>query len=883
MEESKDENMQPAMEDEIRDLARVYTSQSHATGELFPITPDSAIDPNCDKFDARKWAKAFYNLRNQDTPLRTSGVAFKNLNVHGFGTPTDFQKTVGNIALDAVSMLKKLAGRKDQRIDILQGVEGVVHAGEMLAVLGPPGSGCSTLLKTIAGDTYGFHLDEHSTINYQGITPDDMKTIFRGEAIYTAEVDAHFPHMTVGDTLYFAARARCPRHLPDNTSRRQYAEHLRDVTMAMFGISHTLNTRVGDDFIRGVSGGERKRVTIAEAALSYSPLQCWDNSTRGLDSANALEFCRTLRVQADILKTTACVSLYQASQAAYDVSELIFLSSASWVASSRKMLTSLLQVFDKVVLLYEGRQIFFGKTSEAKAYFENLGFVCPEQQTTADFLTSMTSHNERIIRPGFEKAAPRSPDEFAERWRDSVLRARLSNEIEQYLADNPFNGAKQQEFLNSRRYDQSGSQRVHSPFMLSYWGQITLTLWRSWRMLLGDPSTVITMILLNLFQALIVSSIFYNLSTDTSHINRRSMVLFFIILMNAMVNILEILTLYSKRRIVEKHARYALYHPSAEAIAHMICDLPYKITNTIMMSVIMYFMTNLRREPGAFFYFVFLIFLIVLTLSMMFRFIGSLTRSIAEALAPASVLLLIVALYSGFILRIRNMQVWLGWLRWLNPIHYAFESLMLNEYVGRKFSCASFIPSGAWYDTVDADMRVCSVVGANPGEDYVSGSRFLELSFEFSASHKWRNVGIVIAFMVFFLICHLFAAEYVASQKSKGEVLVFSRGAMRIRQKVNNGGDIEAQHTGRKTLVADEVSDGSTPGIESQTSVFHWANVCYEVKVKGQTRQILDNVDGWVKPGTLTALMVSLNHSWVRDVMLTPIARAYLAPERPHS
>jgi len=87
----------------------------------------------------------------------------------------------------------------------------------------------------------------------------------------------------------------------------------------MFGISHTINTKVGDDFVRGVSGGERKRVTIAEAVLSYAPLQCWDNSTRGLDSANAVEFCRTLRTQCDVFGASACVAIYQAPQAAYNV------------------------------------------------------------------------------------------------------------------------------------------------------------------------------------------------------------------------------------------------------------------------------------------------------------------------------------------------------------------------------------------------------------------------------------------------------------------------------------------------------------------------------------------------------------------------------------
>ncbi|KAL8774488.1 MAG: hypothetical protein Q9209_000861 [Squamulea sp. 1 TL-2023] len=114
-------------------------------------------------------------------------------------------------------------------------------------------SGCSTLLKIISGETDGFYVANDSYLNYQGIPKDTMHNDFRGECIYQAEVDVHFPQLTVGQTLEFAARARI------------YAEHLRDVVMAIFGLSHTLHTMVGDDFIRGVSGGERKRVSIAEA------------------------------------------------------------------------------------------------------------------------------------------------------------------------------------------------------------------------------------------------------------------------------------------------------------------------------------------------------------------------------------------------------------------------------------------------------------------------------------------------------------------------------------------------------------------------------------------------------------------------------------------
>jgi len=260
-----------------------------------------------------------------------------------------------------------------------------------------------------------------------------MRTHFRGEAIYAAEVDVHFPMLSVGDTLAFAAMARAPRHLPGNVDKWTYATQTRDVIMAMFGITHTMNTRVGDDFMRGVSGGERKRVSIAEASLSGAPLQCWDNSTRGLDSANAIEFCKTLRQSTDLTGATACVAIYQAPGAAYDI-------------------------FDKVTVLYEGHQIFFGRTESAKSYFENLGFQCPDRQTDCDFLTSMTSAEERIVRPGWEDRVPKTASEFAAIWKSSGERARLLEEIAAYNQIYPIGGEHLEKFQVSRKAQQSKRQ-----------------------------------------------------------------------------------------------------------------------------------------------------------------------------------------------------------------------------------------------------------------------------------------------------------------------------------------------------------------------------------------------------------------------------------------
>lgn len=153
----------------------------------------------------------------------------------------------------------------------------------------------------------------------QGIPRKKIRGEFRGDVIYQAETDTHFPHLTVGQTLLYAALAKTPENRLPGVSRDEYARHIRDVTMAVFGLTHTMDTKVGNEFVRGASGGERKRVSIAEVCLAQSPIQCWDNSTRGLDSATALKFVQTLRLSVDITSIATVVALYQASQQAYEV------------------------------------------------------------------------------------------------------------------------------------------------------------------------------------------------------------------------------------------------------------------------------------------------------------------------------------------------------------------------------------------------------------------------------------------------------------------------------------------------------------------------------------------------------------------------------------
>lgn len=168
-------------------------------------------------------------------------------------------------------------------------------------------------------------------------------------------------------------------------------------------------------------------------------------------------------------------------------------------------------VFDKAIVLYQGRQIFFGRTTEAGAYFEDMGFQCPNRQTTADFLTSMTSPQERVVKPGHEDRVPRTPDEFAAAWKSSLERKRLMEDIEAYKQKYPFESEHYDKFAKSRKAQQAKRQRLKSPYTLSYSQQVRLCLWRGFRRLAGAPSLTFEQLFGNFAIALILGSVFFNL------------------------------------------------------------------------------------------------------------------------------------------------------------------------------------------------------------------------------------------------------------------------------------------------------------------------------------------------------------------------------------
>jgi ATP-binding cassette subfamily G (WHITE) protein 2 (PDR) len=163
------------------------TSQSVGLGAVEEY--DATLDPDRREFDLPKWLQHFIReLGEKGLSDRRIGVSFRNLDVFGSGDAVQLQQTVGSVLMAPLRFGEFFSFGKKETKHILNNFNGLVKSGELLVVLGRPGSGCSTLLKSVCGELHGLNLGETSNISYNGITQKQMKKEFRGEAIYNQEV-----------------------------------------------------------------------------------------------------------------------------------------------------------------------------------------------------------------------------------------------------------------------------------------------------------------------------------------------------------------------------------------------------------------------------------------------------------------------------------------------------------------------------------------------------------------------------------------------------------------------------------------------------------------------------------------------------------------------
>ncbi|KAF8638207.1 hypothetical protein AX16_010553 [Volvariella volvacea WC 439] len=759
---------------------------------------------------------------------RELGVMFRDLKVIGVGASSSYQPTLGSMFSPSAIVENISTMRHPPLKNILQGFEGVVRPGEMLLVLGSPGSGCSTFLKTLSN-----HRDEYYSVEgqvmYDSITPKDMQNHFRGDIQYCPEDDVHFPTLTVEQTIKFAAKTRAPRTRIVE-SRDEHIQTETDILTTIFGLRHARNTMVGDAAIRGVSGGEKKRVSIAEALAARSCINAWDNSTRGLDASTALEFVRALRIATDVFHTTTIVSLYQAGESLY-------------------------QHFDKVCVIYEGRMAYFGPADQAKQYFIDMGYEPANRQTTPDFLVAVTDPNARIPRAGV-LSAPRTAEEFEDYFKRSGAGKINREDIESYEADFVGKPERAAAYIESVRAEHAKGTNHGSPYITSIAMQTRAVMLRRVQIMWGNFLATAINLFSFVFQAIIMGSVFLRSDEATSAYFSRGGVMFFALLFSALTAMAEIPALYTQRPIVLRHERAALYHPFVEALSLSLVDIPITVVILIIFCVILYFMVGLQSSADQFF--IFYLFVLVMSIAMKSWFRGIAAAFANEAMAQtfAGISILAIAIYTGYTIPKPSMIGALRWITYINPLRYGFEVLLSNEFRTLQGTCSTLVPQGPGYENITIENQVCPVVGALPGETTVDGSRFVSLAYGYSFDNAWKNFGIIIAFGVGFFIVMLILSEYNTATSRSSSMILFRRGAKRVKS--SHGSDEETLPNEKPTAPGSATGTNTattTMANERQPDIFSWQHLNYTVPVKGGERKLLDDVSGFVAPGKLTALM----------------------------
>ena len=466
----------------------------------------------------RLMSRMFGTIRqaqSEEEKTRHLGVVFKHLTVKGMGLGAALQPTVGDLILGLPRLLwnmvlkgpRKAAGKPPIKT-ILSDFSGVIRPGEMCLVLGQPGSGCSTFLKVIGNQRFGYESVEGDVV-YGGTDAKTMLRKYRGEILYNPEDDLHYATLSVKNTLSFALKCKTPgkESRKEDESAKEYVESFLQAIVKLFWIEHTLQTKVGNEYIHGVSGGEKKRVSIAEAMITKASAQCWDNSTRGLDASTALEYVESLRSLTNMAHISTAVALYQAGESLYSC-------------------------FDKVLLIDEGRCAYFGHAKDAAKYFKDLGFVQPKRWTTADFLTSVTDKHERHVKEGWEDRIPRSADDFGNIFLKSKQYQRNLAEIEEFERE-----TKAQ--IEERKQTLSKSIRKKN-YTIPFYQQVLACTHRQFLVMVGDKQSLGGKWGGIMFQALIVGSLFYNMPRTAGGVFTRGGVLFFMLLFNALLALAEL-------------------------------------------------------------------------------------------------------------------------------------------------------------------------------------------------------------------------------------------------------------------------------------------------------------------------------------------------------
>ncbi|KAL9389216.1 hypothetical protein Peur_017821 [Populus x canadensis] len=564
--------------------------------------------------------------------------------------------TLWSTAKSILSGFANLSRSKQRtKISIIKDVSGIIKPGRMTLLLGPPGCGKTTLLKALSGKPSN-SLKVAGEISYNGHRLEEF--VPQKTAAYVSQYDLHIPEMTVRETVDFSARCQGTGSqaeilmeigrkekqagiLPDtdlDTYMKGISEEGAKITLQtdyvleILGLDICADTMVGDTMRRGISGGQKKRLSTGEMVVGPMKALFMDEISNGLDSSTTFQIVSCMQNLAHITDATVLISLLQPAPEIFDL-------------------------FDDIMLMAEGMVVYHGPRSSVCRFFEDSGFRCPERKEVADFL---------------QEASLYASEQFVKKFKESQLGQMLDEEI-------------------MKPFDKSNSHKTalcFRKYSLSKWELFKVCSTREFVLMKRNSFIYVFKCTQLVIIASITMTVFLRtrMAVDAIHASYYMSALFFALTILFSDGIPELHMTVSRLAVFYKQRELCFYPAWAYVVPTAILKVPLSLVEAFVWTTLTYYVVGYSPEFGRFFRQFLLLFLVHSTSISMFRFVASLFQTMVASVTAGGLALLITLLFGGFLIPKPSMPVWLGWGFWISPLAYGEIGLSLNEFLTPRWA-----------------------------------------------------------------------------------------------------------------------------------------------------------------------------------------------------
>ncbi|DBB05992.1 hypothetical protein WJX82_004698 [Trebouxia sp. C0006] len=593
---------------------------------------------------------------------------------------------------------------KKRKFVILDQLSGRITPRRMTLLLGPPGSGKSTLLAALAGKLRNSDLQVKGSITYNGHTFDEF--IPERTSSYIDQQDIHLAELTVRETFDFAARCQGTGHKAEELAELRKREKeqgiqsnweidsfmaasalegkresiVTEYMLRILGLDVCADTPVGSAMIRGISGGQKKRVTTGEMMVGPKKTLFMDEISTGLDSSTTFQIVKCMGDFVHLREGTVLMSLLQPAPEVYNL-------------------------FDDVLLLSEGNIVFHGPREDVVEFFESCGFCCPERKGVPDFLQEVTSKNDQKqywTGSGSWQYVPVAS--FAEAFKKHKT------------------GLKSAEGL-AVPFDKTTSSKdalVHERFSLSNMQAFKAMMRRETTLIQRTVFVYIFKAVQAAIVAIIAATLFLRTHLHPNSIAEGQLYsgfLFFSLLQMFFSGIAEMTFAIERLPVFFKQRDNFFFPAWTFVIPTTLMRLPVSFVESLLWTVITYFEIDLAPTAGRFFVYWLILFLVHNMAICLFRTIGALARDLVVANAIGSLALLAIMMMGGFVIPKASVHPWVVWVYWIDPLQYAQRALIINEFTASRWGALGpqllslrAFPNHYWWVWVSVGFLIGAII-----------------------------------------------------------------------------------------------------------------------------------------------------------------------------